>query len=76
MSTVGIMSAFSFSSIFDLAEFYGTALMVLESLMKCRSWCGIRTVVFTALFPEQFGLKRVKYARHLCFPRTFNSQRE
>jgi hypothetical protein len=50
MSTAGNMSTFSFSCIFVLVEFYGTALILLAAQMKCYGCGGVRAVVFSASF--------------------------
>jgi hypothetical protein len=50
MSTVDNMSNFNFSCICDLAEFYGTALMLLAARMKCYGCGGMRAAFFTASF--------------------------
>jgi hypothetical protein len=50
ISTVDNMSAFSFSCICDLVEFYGAALMLLAARMNCYGRGGMRAVVFPASF--------------------------
>jgi hypothetical protein len=49
MSTVDNMSTFIFSYICDLAEFYGTALMLLAARIKCHS-CLERALLFFFCF--------------------------
>jgi hypothetical protein len=48
MSTAGNMSTFKFCSICHLAEFYGTALIVLAAHIKRYGWGGMRAVVLPA----------------------------
>jgi hypothetical protein len=50
MSTVDNLSTFSFSCVFDLVEFYETAIMLLATWMKCYGCGRMIAVVISASF--------------------------